>query len=264
MADFTAKDVQALRRATGAGMMDAKRALEANDGDSDIAAQWLREHGIAKAASRSDRENAEGAVAAAVIDGSAAIVELKSETDFVAKSDDFTALVEELALLVAKEGPEATGAKAGAIEDMRITLKENIELGRVVHYDVGSGSAVDAYVHRQAGRGVNAVLVEVAGGDVGLAHELALHVASSRPQYLARDDVPADLVEAERQTLETLSRNEGKPEAALDKIVTGRLTGWFREHTLLDQNFVKDEKKSITQLLGGATITRFDQVEIGS
>ena len=89
-------------------------------------------------------------------------------------------------------------------------------------------------------------------------------MASSRPQYLSRDDVPADLVEAERQTLETLSRNEGKPEAALDKIVTGRLTGWFKEHTLLDQNFVKDEKKSITQLLGGATITRFDQVEIGS
>ena len=263
MANFTAKDVQALRQATGAGMMDAKKALVENDGDAEAAAKWLREKGIAKAASRSDRENSEGIVVARVAGGVGAIVELKSETDFVAKSDQFGDLANGLLDLVIAEGEGATSQKASELEDLQITLKENIELGRVVRYEAPEGSVLDAYVHMQSGRGVNAVLIEIDGGNEEMAHDIALHIASSRPRYLTRDDVPGDIVAAERETLETISRNEGKPEQAIEKIVEGRLTGFFRDNALLEQKFVKDEKQSIVDLLGGASITRFSQVEIG-
>lgn len=264
MANFSAKDVQALRQSTGAGMMDAKNALVENDGDAEAAAKWLREKGIAKSASRSDRENSEGIVVARVDGNVGAIVELKSETDFVAKSEQFGDLANALLDLVIAEGEGATAQKNDELDDLKITLKENIELGRVVRYEAGDGSALDAYVHSQSGRGVNAVLIEIAAGTLDMAHDVALHIASSRPKYLSRDDVPADVVAAERETLETISRNEGKPEQAIDKIVEGRLTGFFRENALLEQKFVKDEKQTITDLLGAATITRFDQVEIGS
>jgi len=263
MAEFTARDVQTLRKASGAGMMDAKRALTETDGDFERAATWLREQGLAKAATRSDRENVEGAVAAHVTGSVGAIVELKCETDFVAKSDRFTELADELAELVASEGPDAASARTSDIDDLKLTLKENIELGRVVCFDAAAGAVIDAYVHRQSGRGVNAVMVEVQDGSVELAHEIALHIASSRPQYLSVEDVPDEVVEAERSTLETLSRNEGKPEQALAKIVEGRLRGWYAERVVLEQKFVKDEKKSIAQLLGGAMLNRFAQVEIG-
>ena len=263
MADFSAKDVQALRKATGAGMMDAKRALTENDGDFDAAATWLREKGLAKAAGRSDRANTEGAVAAAVEGRNGAIVELKSETDFVAKSDGFTGLAADLAQTVAARGVDAVAEKQGAIDDLRITLKENIELGRVVQFEAPEGSVLDAYVHQQNGRGVNAVLVELAGGNRDVAHDIALHIASSRPAYLGRDDVPGAEVERERETLTNLTRNEGKPEAALDKIVEGRLNGWYKDIVLLEQKFVKDEQQTIEKMLGPASVTRFAQVEIG-
>jgi elongation factor Ts len=263
MSDISAKDVQTLRKATGAGMMDAKRALVETGGDFDAAATWLREQGLAKAASRSDRDNSEGTVAAAVVDGSAAIVELKSETDFVAKSDRFVDLANQLATLVASDGEGAVEARSGDIDDLRITLKENVELGRVIRFEGGADAVLDAYVHRQAGRGVNAVLVELDGGTEELAHDIALHIASARPDYLSVDEVPADAVEAERTTLENISRNEGKPEAALPKIVEGRLRGWYAERVLLEQKFVKDEKQTIRDILGGASIRRFAQVEIG-
>jgi len=263
MADISAKDVQTLRKATGAGMMDAKRALVETGGDFDAAATWLREQGLAKAASRSERDNSEGTVAAAVVDGSAAIVELKSETDFVAKSKRFVGLADELATLVATEGEDAVGSRAGEIDDLRITLKENIELGRVIRFESGDDAVLDAYVHRQAGRGVNAVLVELDGGSSELAHDIALHIASARPEYRSIDEVPAAAVDAERTTLENISRNEGKPEAALPKIVEGRLRGWYAERVLLEQKFVKDEKQTIRDVLAGANIRRFAQVEIG-
>ena len=264
MANFTAKDVQALRQSTGAGMMDAKKALVENDGDAEAAAKWLREKGIAKSASRSDRENAEGIVVARVEGNVGAIVELKCETDFVAKSDQFGTLAGELLDLVVANGSEATSQKDAELEDIKITLKENIEIGRVVRYESADGAVLDAYVHQQNGRGVNAVLIEIQDGTDEMAHDVALHIASSRPSYLRREDVPADLVAAERETLETISRKEGKPEQAIEKIVEGRLTGFFRENTLLEQKFVKDEKQSIVDLLGAASITRFDQVEIGA
>lgn len=263
MADFSAKDVQALRQATGAGMMDAKRALIENDGNSEAAAKWLREQGLAKSVARSDRASEQGAVSVAVGPGGAAIVELVCETDYVAKSADFTDLVDELAEAVASDGEKAVERFGDRIDNLKITLKENIGLGRVVHFEPVEGALVDSYLHVQNDRGVNAVLVEVLGGTAELAHDIALHVGFSRPEYLARDDVPADQVEQERATLESISRNEGKPEAALPKIVEGRLTGWFRERTLLEQAFVKDNKQTIAGLLGTAKLTRFAQVEIG-
>ena len=264
MADFTAKDVQALRQATGAGMMDAKRALQENDGDFDTAARWLREKGLAGAAKRGDRENTQGAVSVANTGSAAAIVELKCETDFVAKSPDFTALVEELADAVATEGDEAAAKRAAAIDDLKVSLKENIELGRVVRFEAAPDAVLDTYLHIQNERGVNGVLVEVLGGDRALAHDVALHIASSRPEFLSREDVPADRVEAERSVLESRTRNEGKPEQAIPKIVEGRLNGFFKEICLLEQPFVKDQKQTVRQLLGDATVTRFAQVEIGN
>jgi elongation factor Ts len=260
---FTAKDVQALRQATGAGMMDAKRALDASDGDAEAAAQWLREKGLAAAAKRDDRESSQGAVALFVDGNVGSIVELKCETDFVAQSEHFKKLAADLAALVAHHDEKVVDQRAKDIEDLRITLKEKIEVGDVVRFDAGDGHMLDSYLHVQGGRGVNAVLVELDGGSAQLAHDIAVHIAFARPRYLSKDDVPADVVDHERQTLEAISRNEGKPEKALPKIVEGRLGGFFKEVALLEQPYAKDDKQTISQLLGGARIVRYAQVEIG-
>jgi elongation factor Ts len=263
MPDITAKDVQRLRQATGAGMMDSKNALVEADGDFDRATTILREKGLASSAKRSDREAGDGAVAVAVTPAGAAIVELRCETDFVAKSEDFVNLVNQLAESLAGDGEAGLAKHESAVEDLKMTLKENISVGRTVRYESGDGTVLDAYLHRQSGRGKNAVLVELDGGSTELAHDVALHIASSRPRYLSRDDVPADEVEAERQTLETITRNEGKPEAAMEKIVEGRLRGYFKDLCLLEQGFVKDEKQTVGQILGDVKVNRFAQVEIG-
>ena len=267
MAAFTAKDVQALRHATGAGMMDAKNALTRCDGDADAAAQWLRENGIAKSAARADRDNSDGVVVARVIDGGdgpvGAIVELRCETDFVAKSDGFLSMADKMLTDVIASGVSAVADAAAVIDDLKITLKENIAVGTVERFEAPAGSCIDAYVHQQNGRGVNAVLVEIEGATPELAHDVALHIASSRPTYVRRSDVPTEVLDRERATFEAISRNEGKPEAALPKIVEGRLTGYLREHTLMEQKFVKDEKRTIADLVGSASVTRFAQVEIG-
>ncbi len=260
---FTAKDVQALRQATGAGMMDAKRALETTGGDMDAAKQWLREQGLAASAKRSDRENTQGVVALAVDGQVGALVELKCETDFVAGSDQFKSEADALAKVVAAEGTEAAASRQSNLDDLKITLKENIELGRVVRLEAGSGEMLDSYLHVQGGRGVNGVLVVLAGGDTALAHDVAVHIAFARPTYLTRDEVPDDVVAAERATFEAMSRNEGKPEAALPKIVDGRMQGFYKNIVLLDQAYARDDKQTITQLLGDASIVAFAQVAIG-
>jgi elongation factor Ts len=264
MAGFTAKDVQALRQATGAGMLDAKKALEETDGDAEAAAQYLRVNGLAGAAKREDREATQGAVTAVRSGDAAAVVELRCETDFVAKADDFVALTDELAALVAAKGEEAAGELSHEIDRLRTTLKENISVGRVRRLVAEPGQVVDTYVHQQAGRGVNAVAVVLEGGSEELAHNLAVHIAFTKPAYLSRDEVPAADVEAERATVAEISRNEGKPEAALDKIVGGRMNGWFKERVLLDQAYVKDEKQSIAAMLGSGRIVSFAQVVIGA
>ncbi len=263
MADFTAKDVQALRMASGAGMMDAKRALQENDGDAEAASRWLREKGLVKSGDRRDRVNAQGAVAVGRTDGSASAVEVKCETDYVAKSEQFTAFANELAAAVAAEGPGAAEGLAVRLDDLRLTLKENIELGRIAHFQAGDTSLIDTYLHTQNGRGVNAVMVELTGGSMSQAHDVALHVASMRPRWLSRDDVPPERVADEKALIETLTRNEGKPEAAVPKIVEGRIGGWLRDTCLLEQPFVKDSKVSVAQFLGDARLVRFAQVEIG-
>jgi elongation factor Ts len=262
--DFTAKDVQRLRQSTGVGMADAKRALDANDGDFDAAVKWLRTEGLTSSAKLSGRDASQGSVAA-VRDGAvAAIVSLRCETDFVAKSAEFVALVDEIAARVAADGESAVDSFAEEIERLRVTLKENISIGSVVRLEAKDGQLVDTYVHVQDGRGINAVAIVLEGGTEELAHDVAVHVAFTKPAYLSRDDVPADEVAAERATIEEISRKEGKPEAALPKIIEGRLTGWFKDRVLLEQDYVRDEKQSIAKLLGSATIVSFAQVLIGS
>jgi elongation factor Ts len=265
MAQFTAKDVQALRQATGAGMMDAKKALEAADGDVEAAKKALREKGLAKADSRSGRENTDGVVALAASEAGAALVELKCETDFVAKSESFMQLAQDLADAVLRDGPSATAGFKDQIDDQRVTLKENIELGEVVSVESQPGQVLDTYLHRQEGRGVNGVIVVLQGGTVELAHDIAIHVAFARPRYLRRDDVPADEVEEERQTLTKMAEASGKPEAAWPKIVEGRLNGFYKDRVLLDQAFVRDEKQTVAKLLdaAGAEIVSAGQIVVG-
>ena len=261
---FTAKDVQALRQATGVGMMDAKKALVECDGDMEAAKQWLRVHGLASAAKLANPEAGEGAVAV-VRDGRvAAIAELRCETDFVAKSEDFVSLVDEIAARVASDGEGAADQFKERIETLLTTLKENISLGRVYRLEAGDGEVVDTYIHYQSGRGVNAVAVVVKGASQEVAHEIAVHIAFTKPAFLTREDVPVNEVEAERKTIDEISRNEGKPEVALPKIIEGRLNGWFKDRVLLEQPYVKDEKQTIAQFLGVATITAYAQAVIGS
>ncbi len=265
MATISAKDVQRLRRSTGAGMLDAKSALERSGGDYDAAVRLLREEGKASALKRHDREAGDGAVALVVDGGVGAVVELRCETDFVAKSAEFVQLVEELAAMVAAEGAEAVASRQGDVEKLASTLKENISVGRVIRFDAeGSPDrVVDGYLHLQSDRGVNAVLLEAEGVDRSVVHDIAVHVAFARPGYLSRDDVPSSELEAERAIVEAAARKEGKPEAALEKIVSGRINGWLKERVLLDQSWVRDEKKSISDLLGGGRVIRFAQVVVG-
>ncbi len=260
---FTTADVKTLRDATGAGMLDCKRALEATDGDIDAAIQWLREKGLSKAAERSDRENAQGAIGFHRDGDVAALVQLKCETDFVASAERFSGLAKNLAVAVVAKGESAVDDRAKEIDDLKLVLKENIEVGDVVRFDAAPGNVLDSYVHVQGGRGVNGVLVELAGGTTELAHGVAVHVGFARPHYIRREEVSADAIERERATLETITRNEGKPEQAIPKIVEGRLGGFFKEHVLLEQSYVKDDKQTIAQLLGAAEVVRFAQVTIG-
>lgn len=261
---ISAKDVKALRDATGAGMLDAKKALEENDGDVEGAKQFLREKGLAATAKRSDRDNDQGVVAMQVDGNRAAMVLLKCETDFVASSDQFIAEAQAYADLVFdKKDAAAVSERAASLEELQITLKEKIELGDVTYFEAATGNAIGSYEHVQGGRGVNGALVEIAAGGDKLAHDVAVHIAFARPKYLSRADVPAEEVEAERHTLEVITRNEGKPEPAIEKIVEGRLNGYFKDVVLLDQPYAKDDKKSVAEFIGNATIIRFAQTELG-
>jgi elongation factor Ts len=258
----TAKDVQNLRQASGAGRRDAKRALEETEGDFDAAAKLLREKGLAKSVDRSDRENSDGVVAIATGPGVAAIVELKSETDFAAKKPEFVAAAQQLADTVAAGG--SVDEHNDLIDDFKVTLKENIDVGRVERVEVADGQTLDTYLHKQDGRGVNAVIVVLDGGDAELAHEVAVSAAFSKPRFITRDQVPQAEADEERATLEGITRAEGKPEQAIEKIVEGRLNAWYKGQVLMEQPYAKDDKQSITQLLGDAKLAGFAQVYIGS
>jgi elongation factor Ts len=268
MPEFTAKDVQALRNLTGAGMMDAKRALTESEGDPQAAAKWLRERGLGKAAERAGRDSQQGAVAVSYDSGSnaVALVQLRAETDFGAKSPDFVNLVNELAAAVAAEGEEALDQRKSAIEDLNISIRENIQLGEVTRFKVAAGNVVGTYLHVQNDRGVNGVIVELSGANDDLAHDIAVHIAFGKPKFVRRDDVPAEEVSAERATLEAETVREGKPEAAVPKIVEGKLGGWYKRvpgGVLLEQPFAKDDSRTVAQVLGAAQVVRFAQVVIG-
>jgi elongation factor Ts len=267
MADVTARDVQRLRQVTGAGMMDAKRALTEAGGDFEAATKRLQEQGLASINKRSDRENTEGAVALATSGTAAALVWLRSETDFVAKSPEFVKLANAVAEAVVAEGEEGTGRFEEAINELKVGLKENIELGRVVRFEAGPDQVLDSYLHVQSDRGVNGVIVVVKGGSQELAHDVAVHVAFARPGFRTRDEVPESEVAEQRALLEAQTRNEGKPEQALPKIVEGKLGGWFKRvpgGVLLEQPYARDDKVTVSAHLGGAEVVRFAQVEIGA
>jgi elongation factor Ts len=279
MAEFTAKDVAALRAQTGAGMMDCKNALTECGGDIEAAKDWLRTKGLAGAGRRAGRAANNGAVDV-VVDGTVgAVVELNCETDFVAKSAEFKQTVADLAKLVAKEGesglPDKSfgGSTVGeAIAQLGAKLGENVELGRVVRFETTDG-LLDGYKHVQSDRGVIGVLVEVAGVDTGdakareVAHDIALHIASAAPRYATRDEVPPDAIEKERAVLEELTRNEGRPEDKIPQIVEGRLKGFYQDYVLTEQAYVRDPKTTIGKLLaslgGSASVRRFARVKIG-
>ncbi len=259
MADFSAKDVQDLRKSTGAGMMDAKKALTEAEGDMEAATQILREKGLAKALTRSDRDNTEGVVMIAENDSAAAMVHLKSETDFSAKSDDFLALAQSLVDVVLEQGPDGVAGMQEQIETLKLNIKENIEVGTAVRYEKSDDAVLDAYLH---GGGRAGVLIEATGVDAETLHEVALHVAFGKPSYLTRDDVPADEVEKERAALLEITKSEGKPEQAWDKIVDGRVNAWFGDRVLLEQGMFGD-KETVAQKIGDGSITRFELAMIG-
>lgn len=275
MANFTAADVKALRDRLGTGMMDSKNALVEADGDLEKAVELLRLKGAKNNAKRADRSTSEGLVAAVENGGTATMIELACETDFVAKSDKFVGLSEAVltAASAARAGTveEALAAQAGdqtvaaLIEGESAVLGEKVELRRVVSIDA---EAFSIYLHRtskdlppQVG-----VVVGYTGSDAETARSVAQHIAFADPQYLTRDQVPADVVEKEREIVTEISRNEGKPEAALPKIVEGRIGAFFKQVALLDQDYAKDNKLTIGQVLAdaGLTVTGFARFKVGA
>ena len=263
MAAVTAADVKSLRDATGAGMMDAKRALVEADGDREKAAGILRQKGLSKVATLEDRENNQGAIAIAHDGNVAAMVQLKAETDFSGKSEDFVALTQALADAVLVGGEGAVSTLEDELDTLKIQKKENIELGVVVRFEAAEGNVLDSYLHRQEGRGVNGVLLEVQGASLDAVHEISLHVAFAKPDAMSRDEVDPELVDRARASFEELTRKEGKPEQAVPKIVEGRLNSWYGERILPEQGLF-GEKETVAAHLGDATIVRFAQAIIGS
>ncbi|MDT4902661.1 MAG: elongation factor Ts [Pseudonocardiales bacterium] len=270
MAQFSAADVKKLRDATGAGMMECKKALEEADGDFDRAVEVLRVKGEAKNAKRGDRQASNGLVAAA----EGAMIELASETDFVAKNEQFQTLAGDIVTHFA--GSSATdvpsllgetlkdGKTVGeSVDALAVVIGEKLELRRAVKLD----GQVATYLHRKAKDlpPQVGVLVEFTGGDTEAARSAAMQVAAMRPKYLTREEVPGDVVEAERRIAEETTRAEGKPEAALPKIIEGRLNGFYKTVVLLEQESVQESKKSVKQVLDGAgvTISKFAHFEVG-
>ncbi|OBH85747.1 translation elongation factor Ts [Mycobacterium scrofulaceum] len=269
MANFTAADVKKLRELTGAGMLDCKNALAESDGDFDKAVEALRIKGAKDVGKRAERATAEGLVAAQ----GGALIELNSETDFVAKNAEFQKLADDIVAAAAQS--KATdvdalkSAKAGdttveqAIADLSAKIGEKLELRRVAYFD----GTVEAYLHKRAADLPPAVgvLVEYQGSDAEAAHSVALQIAALKARFLSREDVPEDVVASERRIAEETAKAEGKPEQALPKIVEGRLNGFFKDAVLLEQPSVSDSKKTVKALLdeAGVTVTRFVRFEVG-
>ncbi|RBP67908.1 translation elongation factor Ts (EF-Ts) [Brevibacterium sanguinis] len=275
MANYTAADIKALREKTGAGMMDVKKALDEADGDQAKAVEILRVKGLKGATKREGRSTTDGLVATHVDGGVGTMIELNSETDFVAKSDRFIALADEvLNLAVANKADSAEALLESEVDGKPVSqfvtesgaaLGEKVALRRVGRIE---GGKVESYLHRtnkdlppQVG-----VLLAYEGDDSAVAHDVAVHIAAMSPKYFSRDDVPADLVENERRIAEDTAKNEGKPEKALPKIIEGRVNGFFKENCLLDQGFAKDPKQSVGKVLeaAGVKATGFLRFRVGA
>jgi elongation factor Ts len=276
MANFTAADVKRLREQTGAGMMDCKNALDEADGDIEAAIELLRLKGAKDVNKRAARTAANGLVVAE-LDGTSAgvLIELNCETDFVAKTDLFQQTAKQIAdaaigakvadrltLLTTEARPGVTVEQL--IDEAGASLKEKLELGRFARFE---GGYVASYLHRSdaALPPTLGVLIQLDQDNAEVAKDLAQQVAAMRPLYTTRDEVPADVVEKERRIAEQITRDEGKPEQAIPKIVEGRLNAYFKDVVLTEQAFVKDQKTAIKQVLAsnGVAVTGFARFQVG-
>jgi len=262
------ESIKKLREMTGAGMMDVKKALTDADGNEDKAVALLRERGIVKAAKKTDREAREGLVRFVVNGSSAAMVEVNSETDFVARNSDFQALVQQIAEAAMKartndaeefktfklDSGDTVGNELAAAAGR---IGENLVLNRVAYVE---GQNVAGYVHSNGKIGV---LVDLAGGDQAQAKDVALHVAAEKPLYLSRDEVNAEDIEKEREVLTNKAINEGKNPELAAKIVGGQIGKFYEERVLGEQKFVKDQSLTVNKYLGDTAIKRFVRFEIG-
>ena len=275
MANFSLEDVKTLRERLGTGMVDTKNALVEAEGDIEKAVEILRLKGAKGNAKRADRSTSEGLVA--VVESATAVTmfELACETDFVAKNEKFVALADSISQALADSGAETVDAalatKAGSgtvaslIEDQAATLGEKVELRRIVRL---SADHYAIYLHRtskdlppQIG-----VVLAYSGDDAETARSIAQHISFADPQYLSRDDVPPAEVENERRIVEQISREEGKPEAALPKIVEGRVGAFFKQVALLEQDYARDNKLSVKKVVDDAklTINGFARFKVGA
>ena len=267
------ESIKKLREMTGAGMMDVKKALSDASGDEDRAVSLLRERGIVKAAKKADREAKEGLVVAKLSadNQKGALVEVNSETDFVARNGDFQKLVNDFARALLESGAadldgltrvrlaggDTVGTELAAAAGR---IGENLVLSRAAYFETASG-VVGGYVHSNGKIGV---LVELEGGSEALAKDVALHVAAERPRYLTRDEVNQQDLEKEREILTNKALNEGKPPNIVEKIVAGQLSKFYEENVLLEQKFVKDNTQTVGQLLAGAKVARYARFEVGA
>ncbi|WP_027726028.1 translation elongation factor Ts [Tuberibacillus calidus] len=270
---ITAQMVKELREKTGAGMMDCKKALTETNGDIEKAIDVLRERGIAKAAKKADRIAAEGLSAVKIDGNTAVIVEVNSETDFVAKNDLFIQLVDEIAGVLLKNKPENVEAALEVKLDNGTTLGERINeaiakigeklsLRRFTVLEKADDETFGSYVH-MGGR--IAVLTQVTGQNEEAAKDIAMHVAAMNPRYIDRENVPQDEIDREKEVLKQQALNEGKPENIVEKMVQGRLNKFFEEICLVDQAYVKDPDLKVKKYLAdkGATVKAFVRYEVG-
>ena len=270
---ITASQVKELREKTGAGMMDCKKVLTETDGDLEKAAELLRERGIAKAAKKSGRIAAEGLVEAYVSeDGKVgAVVEVNAETDFVAKNEEFKKFVMDVAKQVVENNPktvedllaEPSIAESGktvneVLVEKIATIGENMSIRRFARFE--TDGLVEKYIH---GDGKIAVLVNMKNGSKELAKDICMQIAAARPEYVNREEVPADRIEKEKEILKQQTINEGKPEAIAEKVVMGRINKFYEEICLVDQEFVKDPSQKVSQVLKDATVVEFARFEKG-
>ena len=270
----TAALVKELREKTGAGMMDCKKVLTETDGDLEKAAELLREKGITKAAKKSGRVAAEGMVEAYISEDEkvGAIVEVNSETDFVAKNEEFRTFVMDVAKQIVKNNPESVEAllaepamfeEGKTVNEALIgkiaTIGENISIRRFARFETTDG-LIEKYIH---GDGKIAVLVNMTSGTKELAKDVCMQIAAARPEFIDRDQVPAERVEKEKEILKIQTMNEGKPEAIAEKIVLGRINKFYQEICLVDQEFVKDPSKKVSDILKDSKVLEFARFETG-